>query len=375
MAATVTNIRAKTVMMAVSTDLSTDERVFRMANALHNAGYAVRVVGRERLASAPLLARAYAQQRLSMWFGRGFIMYAELNVRLVWALFRANSAILVANDMDTLPTMTLLAWLRRLPLAFDAHEYFSQVPELQHRPRTRRFWHWLEGWLIPKADVCYTVGPALAERFSMLYGKPFASILNVPATTLAPSSLVLRTPCHVIYVGALNQGRGLEALLQALTKLPRYIATIVGYGDIEPQLHTLAATLGISSQVVFTGNLTRDEYLPLLATASVGYSLLEPIGVSYQYSLSNKFFEYLAAGLPQLYPDLPEYMRLTSGHTIGLALPVSAEAIAEALTRLEDADVYGRMAAAAAELSQCYTWAQEERKLIGLYEALDTKYR
>ena len=356
--------------MAASTDLSTDERVGRIALSLHNAGYAVRVVGRERMASAPLNAKPYARQRLSMWFERGPLFYAELNIRLVIELIHIKDGILVANDMDTLPAMALIAWVRRLQLVFDAHEYFSQVPELQHKPIVRRFWEVLERRLIPHANLCYTVGPALAERFTALYGKPFASIKNVPGTAVIPSPLTSRTPRHIIYVGALNKGRGLEALLHALHRLPRYTATLVGYGDIEAQLHQLAKELNLQARVQFTGKLTRGEYLPLLAQASIGYSLLQPIGLSYTYSLSNKFFEYLAAGLPQLYPNLPEYERIAEGYTVGQALPASADAIVEALRAFDDPVAYESMVINSLKLSQQHTWAEEEKKLLALYASV-----
>lgn len=83
-------------------------------------------------------------------------------------------------DLDTLPAGTLATLIRRKKRVFDAHEYFTEVPEVVDRPMVKRFWEWVARRCLPFYRHAYTVGPALAEIFEKRYRLPFGVVRNVP---------------------------------------------------------------------------------------------------------------------------------------------------------------------------------------------------
>ena len=70
---------------------------------------------------------------MNMLFKKGPLFYAEYNLRLFFLLLLTKADVLVANDLDTLPAVFLASRIRRLPVVYDSHEYFTEVPELVGR--------------------------------------------------------------------------------------------------------------------------------------------------------------------------------------------------------------------------------------------------
>ena len=98
----------------------------------------------------------------------------------------------------------------------------------------------------------------------------------------------------------------------------------------------MASAEGREGAVRFLGYLEPDALREHTRNAWLGINLLEAKGQSYWYSLSNKFFDYVHAGLPQLAMDFPEYRRYNEEHEVAILLPeASPGAIAEAIAGLK----------------------------------------
>ncbi|RZK54071.1 MAG: glycosyltransferase [Hymenobacter sp.] len=278
-------------------------------------------------------------------------------------------------------------WLRaRLggqPFIYDAHELFTDVPEVVARPAVRRAWQRVENLIVPRARLRYTVGPALARLFEERHpGCPFAVVRNAPvgeelAAGLAenqPPAASSQQPGTLLYQGALNAGRGLEALLDAMPQVPARLV-ICGEGDLSAALRAQAGRLGLlaSGQVEFKGYVLPAELRRLTAQATVGIMLLENVGLSYYYSLANKFFDYVQAGIPQLCIDFPEYRALCQQHPVAELVPdLAPTTLVAALARLlpdgQPGAHYQRLAAAC-QAARCeWTWEREAHTLRQLYE-------
>lgn len=368
----------------------------RICASLAQAGYAVTLVGWQRAASVALGPQLYTQHRLRGWFQGGKLFYLEYNLRLLWYLLRQRADGWACADLDAaLPTWAR-ARLGGQPFAYDAHELFTEVPEVVGRPRVQRFWQWVENFIVPRAQLCYTVGPALARLFAQRQpGSTFAVVRNVPVSNeqLAISNEQLlidnkqvtsnnELPATLLYQGALNVGRGLAQLLDALPLVPARLV-ICGEGDCSVALRARAQRLGLlaaapaypAGQAEFRGYVLPAALRQLTAQATVGIMLLENTGLSYYYSLANKFFDYVQAGIPQLCIDFPEYRALNAQHEVAVLVPDLAPAtLAAALARLlpggQPGAYYQRLAANCRRARVEWSWQQEEKTLIGLYQDL-----
>ena len=372
---------APRLLFAVTTDLSYDKRMQRICCSLAQAGYEVVLVGWERKASVALTPQLYAQHRLRGWFQHGKLFYLEFNLRLIWYLLRQRADVWACADLDAaLPTWAR-ARLGGQPFAYDAHELFTEVPEVVTRPRVQRLWQWVENFIVPRARLCYTVGPALARLFEQRHpGSRFAVVRNVPVgneqLAMTNEQVLPNQVPTLLYQGALNVGRGLAQLLDAMPLVPARLV-ICGEGDCSAALRAQAERLGLlaSGQVEFKGYVLPAELRQLTAQATVGIMLLENTGLSYYYSLANKFFDYVQAGIPQLCIDFPEYRALNEQHEVATLVPNLAPAtLAAALGRLlpggQPGDYYQHLAENCRRARLEWNWQQEERVLVGLYQKL-----
>jgi glycosyltransferase involved in cell wall biosynthesis len=368
------------LVLAVTTDLSYDQRMQRICTSLARAGYEVLLIGWQRPASVPLGPQPYQQHRLRGWFQHGKLFYLEYNLRLAVFLLNQRAAAWACADLDAALPTWLRARLGGQPFVYDAHELFTEVPEVVARPRVQRLWQWVEDFIVPRARLRYTVGPALASLFEARHpGCAFGVVRNVPvaqSTGGASPVLLAHEQPVLLYQGALNVGRGLAELLAAMPEVPARLV-ICGEGDCSAALRAQAAQLGLlaSGKVEFRGYVLPADLRQLTAQATVGIMLLENVGLSYYYSLANKFFDYVQAGIPQLCIDFPEYRALNAQHEVAELVPDLLPAtLATALARLlpdgQPGARYQHLAANCRLARQEWNWQQEEQTLVRLYRNL-----
>ena len=367
---------APLLLFAVTTDLCYDQRMQRICGSLAAAGYRVQLVGWQRPASPPLTPQPYAQHRLRGWFQHGKLFYLEYNLRLFLYLLGQRAAAWCACDLDTALPVWLRARLGGEPFVYDAHELFTEVPEVVGRPAVQRVWRWVEGFIVPRARLAYTVGPALAQVFEQRYGRAFAVVRNVSrlrADTPLPSAPV-SPGGYILYQGALNAGRGLENLLDAMPQVAGRLV-ICGEGDLSAALRERAGRLGLltSGQVEFRGFVLPEALREVTRHAAVGIMLLENTGLSYYYSLANKFFDYVHAGIPQVLIDFPEYRALNEQFDVAeLVADLAPATLATALNRLlrDDPTRYQHLAGNCQRAAPQLSWQHEERQLRRLWGAV-----
>ena len=371
----VSNSRAPRLVFAVTTDLCFDQRMQRICGSLAAAGYRVQLIGWERPTSLPLQLQPYQQHRLRGWFQQGKLFYLEYNLRLLFYLLGQRAAAWCACDLDTALPMWLRARLGGQPLVYDAHELFTEVPEVVARPAVQRLWRAVEAFVVPRARLAYTVGPALARVFEQRYGRPFGVVRNVSRFEELPTAPDAGS--YILYQGALNVGRGLEQLLDAMPAV-RGRLVLCGEGDLSAALRAQAGRLGLLAagadalgRVEFRGFVLPAELREVTRRAAVGLNLLENTGLSYYYSLANKFFDYVHAGIPQVLIDFPEYRTLNDEFDVAeLVADLAPTTLAAALNRLlpgGDAGRYQHLAANCRRAAPRLSWQHEEQELRRLW--------
>ncbi|HMT27652.1 MAG TPA: glycosyltransferase, partial [Bacteroidia bacterium] len=168
------------IVVSVTNDLSTDQRVHRSCLALMNQGFEVILVGRKLPSSLELPQREYTCIRFHLLFHKGPLFYAAYNLRLLRFLLFSKAKALFSNDLDTLPANYLASKFKKIFLAYDSHEFYTGVPELENRPVVRSIWTKIEKWIFPSLQCIITVNDSIAHLYEKLYGKKLIVIRNVP---------------------------------------------------------------------------------------------------------------------------------------------------------------------------------------------------
>ncbi|MDX5321304.1 MAG: glycosyltransferase, partial [Bacteroidota bacterium] len=297
----------------------------RISTSLSAAGYEVTLIGRKLTHSKPLPDFPFRCVRLPFFFTRGKFFYLEMQIRYFFYLLFHSFDIYGAIDLDTALPNFWVARLKGKKWVYDAHEYFTEVPEIVERPGVQRMWKRIERWTVPHADLAYTVSPGLADLFEKEYHKPFSVIRNVPFRQRL-TSLPSKENKIILYQGALNEGRALEFLIPAIKDLDVEL-WIAGEGDLSKELRQLSSSLELEAKVKFLGYLPPHQLRELTPKAWLGFNVLENKGLSYYYSLANKCFDYLQAGVPTLCSPFPEYLHLAKEYPAFIFAAANTEEI------------------------------------------------
>lgn len=299
----------------------TDNRVHKVAVSLQQMGFEPLLIGR-LLPESLAVRRSYSTHRMKLVFRKGPLFYLGYNLRLFFYLLKSKIDVFVANDLDTLPANYLAARIKRKPLVYDSHEYFTEVPELIGRPVVRAIWKGMERLLVPQVNAAYTVSDSIAEVYRELYKVDFKVVRNMPVCSeikslSAADPVKPDLPKIILYQGALNQGRGIEAAIRAMLYVEGAELWLAGDGDVADELKQMVTELKLGMKVKFLGRLPLDELNGVTRQADLGISLEEDLGLNYRFALPNKLFDYIQAGVPVLVSNLPEMRRIVDRYQIG----------------------------------------------------------
>lgn len=316
-------MKKKTIIVSATSDLVTDQRVHKVCNTLQNNGYTVILIGRRKKDSLAMPDRGYTTVRFKLFFEKGAMFYASYNLSLFWFLLTHRADILLSNDLDTLLPNYITAKLFKRKLIYDSHEYYTGVPELMERPFVRGIWEKIEGYILPKLKSFYTVNESIAALYRKQYQCSVQVVRNIPLyTEVAPAKeLPITIPTGkkvVLYQGAgINIDRGLEETIEAFQYIDIAILLVIGGGDVIEDLKNQVKTKGLDSKVFFIAKLPFEQLKAYTQLAQLGLTLDKNTNINYRFSLPNKIFDYIHAGLPILASRLVEIERIVENKKVG----------------------------------------------------------
>lgn len=371
-------------LLKASTATPGDDRRnhYQAPEAVAEAGLLRRIWGR---ITTPILRIGYKAIRLAyrvvrplfIWQTRGARVLA-INRRFIAAGLTTDADVWHAHDLNTL-------WVgvqckKRRPgtrLVYDSHELQT---ERNRMGRVARWWAtWNERRGLPHTDGRIWTTPTRAAFVVKKYGIPYPTILrNVPELVEIETGWDLREHLDIpadlrilLYQGSIQENRGVEEAIDAVAHhLERCALVVIGYGHHRPVLEEMVRERGLEDRVKFFGPIPNDELLGYTATADVGLCCIKGNSLSYRWSLPNKLFEYMMAGIPVVASDYEEMGRVVKETGVGAVCdPDDPASIATAVkTVLDDPDRY-RLATRAA--IQRYNWSVEEKNLLDLYATLE----
>jgi glycosyltransferase involved in cell wall biosynthesis len=306
-----------------------------------------------------------------------------------------------AHDVQLLPVAAravdrAAAAGRTVRWIYDAHEWVVGLS--RYRGRTRRTiaaWADLEREFAGRADRVVTVSGDLADALQRRYPltrRP-AVVMNIPAdpeprlvgtgdtgrTSETPRTGIRETAGVgsaplMVYSGGVQEARGVQTAVQALTELPDVHLAVVAvpspYAAPVERLRELAGALGVADRVHILPPVAPDAVVAFLRGADVGVIPLRHFG-SHEFALANKLFEYLHAGLPMVVSDCRAQSEFVTRNAVGLVHRAddASDLARQVRAVLDDPDRWRSALAAVADHSE-YTWAGQSQALQEVYEDL-----
>ena len=360
---------SKKIVFTVTTDLTYDQRMIRICTSLANAGYNVTLVGRRMKASLPLSTQPFLQKRINCLFEKGKLFYVEYNTRLFFYLLFKKMDCIGVIDLDTILPGYFVSKIKKVKRVYDAHELFCEMKEIATRPAIYKVWKKIEHYTAPKFPDGYTVNQPIANEFKKMYGVTYEVIRNI--ALLRDIDPVVKKEKFILYQGAVNEGRSFETLIPAMKDVDCQLI-ICGDGNFMEQAQQLVKENNLQDKVIFKGKIKPDELRAITQQAYIGVTLFDDKGLSNYYSLANRFFDYLHAGIPQLCVNYPVYKEINDQYNIAvLADDISEKNLALLLNNLLANEFeYNALQQNCLKARQELNWQEEEKKLLQFYKNL-----
>jgi len=376
-----------------------DTRVKRIAETLSESGCEVDILGpsygdtdlevfndKDKITFIPINRKAKGDFEKGRRVGgllRTFLSRINISFDLLKRGYRTKADVYHCNEMDSWIVGIALKYVVRSKVVFDVHEYYPArvtdvIPNRYVGLIAERFFRLFFKFFSLFTDGLIFVNQSLVDLYN--YQGKKAIVRNcVRKRDFIPlpinEDLKRRYKDHfvVIHIGSLREQYGPRVLLDSLEfiKDPEVLFLILG--GAEDGFLTEVGNKGYGEQIEVLDQLPFNAMLDYLSIADIGITPLQPSDKNTIYSLARKFLEYIAAGIPVIVSDFPEYRTLVDKYELGLVVdPENPQDIAEAVIKLVEDDrlrrQLGENAARAFEVE--LNWEMESRKLFDLYDQL-----
>lgn len=357
-----------------------DGRIFyKEAQSLKQAGYEVVVIGPhgqdERVAGIQIRAVSRFSSRVKRVMG----------LRTIYRLAKAEQAdIYHFHDPDLILPGLMLQHRLHKPVVYDVHEYYADSMRTKYwipqalRKGIAGIFDLLEKRAARSFAGIVTVNNHMSKLFQrenneviVLHNYPLESQFDLPR----PEEV--RSP-QVLYLGAMNQERGLEVILQAMEfvreRHPEVSCQLVGSvntNGLAPEFQALEEWAE-RGNIVWRGKVGYQEVPAILQNSTVALVPLLPT-LNYQKAIPVKLLEYMAAGLPVVGSRFGYIETIITENECGrLCEPGNPRELADGIIYFLEHPL---------EALRCgqqgweafhreYTWEREQGKLLGMYERL-----
>ena len=229
------------------------------------------------------------------------------------------------------------------------------------------------------ADMIITVSQGIARALKQKYRlaqEPFL-VRNMPERLQkdVPKAMVERTNkvgLDCVYVGAVIENRGIERAIGAIAKADKGHRLFI-QGPVHPlykrHLESLVAE-HVQGRIIFIDPVPYEQIIESLRRYDIGIYAPEILSDQISFSLPNKLFEYIHAGLGCVVTGNTEVADMVHENNVGCILNETGEkAMALVLDSLDDYDLHQMKAACLVARDQ-YVWDTDFKKILGPLSSL-----
>lgn len=281
-----------------------------------------------------------------------FLRYSLISSRV--ALFHRADLVFATSTPLTAAIPGLVArWLGRKRFVFEVRDLWPELPKAMgvvKNPLILAAMGWLERRAYKGARHCIGLAPGIVDGIAKHIPRERVTLIpnGCDLEFLDPAQAAPWRPEAIpeedfvaVFAGTHGPANGLDAVLDGAEELKRrgrgdIKILLVGDGKSKDALKARATAEQLDN-VIFHDNIRKERMPGLLAGANVGLQILANVPAFYYGTSPNKFFDYLAAGLPVL-NNYPGWVaELIASNQCGKAVaPNDPAAIADALEYLAD---------------------------------------
>ncbi|MGV3243630.1 glycosyltransferase [Staphylococcus sp. 11261D007BR] len=310
---------------------------------------------------------------------RKMVINSAIIARMIVKGYLINPDIYHSNDLNTLPQGIICSKLRLKPrpLVYDSHEVQSDRTGYDPKKIKR-----IEKFLLKFVDEMMVENHTRAKHNEEIYGFYPKTLYNYSELydinkrdkiNLHAQLGIDKDEKILLYQGGLQQGRGLEKLIEAMPYIKEGVLVFIGAGKLTESLKAQAKASPEHHRIFFLDKVPFQQLPSVTREAYLGFQVLQNICFNHYSASSNKLFEYIMAHVPVVASNFPEIERVVNENEVGIAIdPHDAMNIAEAVNRLlTDKALYAQCRQNTEQAKQIYNWQNEKSKLLDVYNQLE----
>ncbi|HTY46197.1 MAG TPA: glycosyltransferase, partial [Methanomassiliicoccales archaeon] len=262
------------VLMLLTNEYRPDPRVRKEAVALTKNNYSVTIISWDRNKKHPKSEESEGVHLERVRTGSvtgplGMVMnYPLFAVRATCRALRSGFDSVHAHDLDTLLIGRLLAWLKGVPLVFDAHEQYGRMIRTDVPDSIARLAESLEKRLMSKVDLAITVNGRIADRMRPNVKGSTIVIMNAVDVPGFKASNDNRPDGELTlyYGGTLEPMRYIEEMVEAVGGAVGVRIVFAGNGRLRDFVE---AASKMHSNIEFHGFLPHSTMMQEMSSADV----------------------------------------------------------------------------------------------------------
>lgn len=281
-----------------------------------------------------------------------------------------------ANDLEALPLAVSAATVNSAKVFFDAHEYSPLEHEQQWVWRTLMapYCRYMLKQFSSKVNASSTVCEPIAELYAKEFGLSPNVIMNASECIDAPTYEGKPDSLRLIHHGIAAPERELEQMIDVVAQCKSGttldLMLIAGADSVYLNRLKDFAKTRAPGRVKFLEPVSVKRVVPLISTYDMGFYILKPINFNCASALPNKFFDFIAAGLPICIGPSPAMAAIVKERNLGITVDsFESSQIARALNGLTQNEIL-KLRLSVKQAQQYLNAKTEMGKLLGAYRQL-----
>ena len=250
---------------------------------------------------------------------------------LIYQLFKKTAFHkIIASDLYSLFPVYLKK--NQAKIIYDSREIFTELAAHHHSKIKKHIIRIIENICLKRVSTVLTSANSdtsfIKNKYFQYTHIKYCTIFNFPKMTpINQKSNYLRSKYNIskndiilIYQGVLQKGRGIQQMICIVENTDNTVGVIVGNGEEERIYKKYVKNNSLNNKIYFIDSVPYLKLLQITCSADIGLALIRHVGISYQYALPNKLFEYALCGIPCLSSNLPNMKIFIDKYALGICV-------------------------------------------------------
>jgi glycosyltransferase involved in cell wall biosynthesis len=256
----------------------------------------------------------------------GPLRYLEFHKKTKTILQNNKYDVIMSCDLYSLSAVVACRKLTK-QIIYDCREIYFELAAHTKKPIHRYWNYFFEKYYLKHVNqIMVTADTDLKYlqniyrkhallQWHVIYNYPYKTFVKKLPKLLPPS--IPKNNIKIIYQGVLQKGRGIARLIDLANHNDSISVVVVGDGEHRNYFLNYNQKYNVNKNVYFVGKIPYLELLNITSQCDIGWALITKKGLSNQFALPNKLFEYLVSGIPVLASDLPNIRNIFNKYGVG----------------------------------------------------------